>query len=247
MRKVLLLLLGLIIIGVSTSLCFINKAPSIRDDLISQTESIYKVKNIRGLKVELKGQNLTTQRVLILTGSVSTEQERIDAQTLAENIKGVIGVENQIIIKEKEKEKISLKIEKKQSASSETIVTPKTVVVAVEPTPLPTDLIEKVVVFIEPTALITELTSLPTELTKKINAIQEIVEEKTIPVIEVPVLVELMPQQPSVPNITNVIKVPIAIQKMVDVPIPVQAISPPVAIKVKEINSSVKLNIKGVE
>ena len=58
MKKLLLLLLGLILIGLLTYLCFSSKAISIQNDLIGKTEALYAQEGIKGIQVNGDGENL---------------------------------------------------------------------------------------------------------------------------------------------------------------------------------------------
>jgi OOP family OmpA-OmpF porin len=99
MRKWLLLLLGLILIGVLAYFCFMNKAPSIKNDLITKTESIYSQKGLEGIEVGIRGEDLEMTRIVTLKGTVTTEQARTQAGTLAGALEGVAGVDNQLVVK----------------------------------------------------------------------------------------------------------------------------------------------------
>ncbi len=99
MRRVLLLLFGLLLIGLLAYFCFGGKAQNIKDDLISKTERFYAGENIVGVEVGIKGEDLKQTRILTLSGTVSTEEEREKAEYWAKKVEGIEGVENQIVVK----------------------------------------------------------------------------------------------------------------------------------------------------
>lgn len=99
MRKWLLLLLGLILLGVLAYFCFKGKAPSIKDDLITKTEAVYSKQGLAGIDVGIKGEDLEMTRIITLTGTVLSDKEKKDAGKMAEEIEGVCGVDNQLVVK----------------------------------------------------------------------------------------------------------------------------------------------------
>jgi len=100
MKKFILLLLGLILIAILSYFCFLTKSPNIQNDLISKTKTLYTQQGVEGVNVEINGKNLKATRALILTGVVSTKDDRNHALLIAENIEGVTEVDSQIAIKE---------------------------------------------------------------------------------------------------------------------------------------------------
>lgn len=99
MKKWLLLLLGLILIVILSYFCFLTKTPTIQNDLVSKTQTQYKKQGIEGINIKNSGNNLNATRVLILTGTVLTGDEKNRAMNITKNIEGVTGVDNQIVIK----------------------------------------------------------------------------------------------------------------------------------------------------
>ena len=98
MRRVLLLLLGLLLIGVLAYFCFMSKALGIKEDLISKTQTVYTAKGLKDINIGIRGDNLEQTRILTLTGEVLTAKARKEAGILAQNIEGVDGVDNKLVI-----------------------------------------------------------------------------------------------------------------------------------------------------
>lgn len=98
MKKWLLLLLGLILIVILSYFCFLTKTSTIQNDLVSKTQTEYEKQAIEGINIKNSGNNLNATRILILTGTVLTVDEKNRAMNIAKNIEGVTGVDNQIVI-----------------------------------------------------------------------------------------------------------------------------------------------------
>jgi len=99
MGKGLLLLLGVILIGLLSYLCFMSKASGIEKELISRTKSLYSDKDMEWIEVGIRGEKLEMTRILTLTGVAKTAEERVEAESVAKNVEGVMGVDNKITIK----------------------------------------------------------------------------------------------------------------------------------------------------
>lgn len=99
MRKWLLLLLGLLLIFMLAYFCFMGKASGIKDSLISNTQIVYADKGIAGVNIGIKGEDLEQTRIITLTGTVLTDEEKKSAETLAGNVEGVTEVDNQLLVK----------------------------------------------------------------------------------------------------------------------------------------------------
>jgi hypothetical protein len=207
MKKILQILFALILILILTYITFINTFTTIQNNLISKAKILLKDNNITGINIKIEGEGLKMQRVLVLTGSVSTYKKKIDIGSLTQNIDGVVGVNNQI-----------------------TIVS-KVVQVQVAPTPIPTakvtitskQTIAPVVINIKPTftPLSTPVvfTKTTVESTITIPTHNEITEPITEPIIE-PII-----------DIPTVATVPKVIQNSINVPIPIKPVAVPIPIK----------------
>lgn len=121
MKKLLLLLLGLILIGILTYLCFSSKAISIQNDLIGKTEALYAQEGIKGIQVNGDGEKLKVTRILTLKGRVSTEKEKEYIALLTRNIEGVSEINNNIIVKIKKEPSLSREITTLKSPSPYTL------------------------------------------------------------------------------------------------------------------------------
>jgi len=98
MRKTLLLLLGLLLIGILSYFCFMDKSTVIKKDLITKTEAIYQKNGLEGIKVGIRGEGLKQTRTITLNGEVASENIKDKAEELALNIDGVMGVENNLVV-----------------------------------------------------------------------------------------------------------------------------------------------------
>ena len=229
MRKALLLLSGLILLGLLSYIGYIDKSPTIKNDLISKTDNAYKDKNISGIKVSVKGQDLAMTRVLVLTGSVLTEEKRSEAGDIANSIKGVKYIDNQITIMEEKKIEEKKVVVKKEVIIEKKINIEKEVVVKEE-------VIIKKETIVEPKVII-EKKPIENISIEKENIKKEIIEKKIIENIE----------KKDIKTIIPVAVAPIAIPKTVEVPIPVKAVTAPVAIQLEEQSKEIPSNTKGVE
>jgi len=96
MKKVLLVLLGLILLALLSFFCFQNKADTIRDTLVASTNSALSAHNITGVTANLKGYNHEMTDIMQLTGEVQNTETKVFAETLARGIDGVGDVDNQL-------------------------------------------------------------------------------------------------------------------------------------------------------
>lgn len=98
MRKLLILLLGAILIGILSYFCFLDKAGGIKDDLVSKTQSAYAEKQMAWVNTDIKGDDLEITRILTLSGTAPSEALKADAGRMALLQEGVSGVENNIVV-----------------------------------------------------------------------------------------------------------------------------------------------------
>jgi len=75
-----------------------SKALGIKEDLISKTQTVYTAKGLKDINIGIRGDNLEQTRILTLTGEVLTAKARKEAGILAQNIEGVDGVDNKLVI-----------------------------------------------------------------------------------------------------------------------------------------------------
>ncbi len=98
MKKILLALLGLILLGMLSFYCFNDKARSIKEHLISKADSTLNAHDLGWVKPELVGQGLESTNIVRLTGSTPSEDAKIEAERLVMAVDGVGGVDNQITL-----------------------------------------------------------------------------------------------------------------------------------------------------
>ena len=98
MRKVLLLLLGILLIFILSYFCYVNKSESIKNDLLTDAQNRYDSKSMNWVKTEIEGQNLKLTRTLILKGDTSSLIAKKEAEKIAYTIEGVKYVKNEIEI-----------------------------------------------------------------------------------------------------------------------------------------------------
>ena len=103
MRKSLLLLLGLLLILILSYFCFTGKSQFIKTDLVNKIEKVYEEESIEGVTVTLQGNAFAQTRRVVLQGEVETVLIKENAQSVAESIKGVSSIENQLTVLGKEK------------------------------------------------------------------------------------------------------------------------------------------------
>jgi len=96
MKKVLLTLLGLTLIGVISYFCFQDKIGTIRENLEVNANQALINNNYIDTKAYLVGNDFETTSVMKLTGDVPTEQDKQKAEDLVRSLSGISGVENQL-------------------------------------------------------------------------------------------------------------------------------------------------------
>ena len=98
MRKVLLLLLGILLIFILSYFCYVNKSEGIKNDLLTDAQNRYDSKSMNWVKTEIEGQDLKLTRTLILKGSTSSLIAKKEAEKIAYTVDGVKYVKNEIEI-----------------------------------------------------------------------------------------------------------------------------------------------------
>lgn len=98
MRKLMILLLGAILIGILSYFCFLDKAGGIKDDLVSKAQSAYAVKQMNWVNAGIKGDGLGMTRILTLTGTAPSAALKAEAARVALAQDGVYGVDNRLVI-----------------------------------------------------------------------------------------------------------------------------------------------------
>jgi hypothetical protein len=215
MKKILQILFALILILILTYITFINTSTTIQNNLISKAKILLKDNNITGINIKIEGEGLKMQRVLVLTGSVSTYKKKIDIGSLTQNIEGVLGVNNQITIVSK-----GVQVQVAPTPTPTPTLTP-----IFTPTPTakvtitPKQTIAPVIINIKPTftPISTPVVSTKTTVESIITipTHNEITEPITEPIIDIP----------------TVATVPKVIQNSINVPIPIKPVAVPIPIK----------------
>ena len=98
MRKLLILLLGAILLGILSYFCFTSKAEGIKDDLVSKAQSAYTSQKMDWVNTSVKGSGLEMTRTLVLEGTAPTEALKSQAEKIALAQIGVEAVNNNIVI-----------------------------------------------------------------------------------------------------------------------------------------------------
>lgn len=98
MKKIFLLLLGLILLGILAYYCFVSKAVNIKDELIFDVQKVFSEKKMNWVNAEIKANNFPFERVVILNGTAPTTDLRKKASLIATRVEGVTGVENNLQI-----------------------------------------------------------------------------------------------------------------------------------------------------
>ncbi len=128
MRKFLILLLGLLLIGILSYFCFLDKSAEIKNDLASKTQSTYTAKQMNWVKSDIKGNDLAMTRIVTLEGTAPSAAFKAEAQRIALAQEGVTGVENRLIVAQ---------ASSKADIKSESVITPVDVEIVSKPEAIP--------------------------------------------------------------------------------------------------------------
>ena len=102
MKKILILLLGLLLIGILTYFCFQDKVDTIRADLEASANSTLMSNNLVDVKAKLIGNSFETTTIMKLTGEVPTLEAKEEAGRLVGAVLGVSSVDNQLLVARQE-------------------------------------------------------------------------------------------------------------------------------------------------
>lgn len=108
MKKVWIIVGGILLIAILTLLCFASKQDAIVKEILVNTKTAIGDKNIT---VGIQGSGYQTTRIITLQGSVANEKEKASIEALAKNVEGVDGVINLLTIKQAPK-KSPIKLQK---------------------------------------------------------------------------------------------------------------------------------------
>ena len=193
---------------------FLDVSKTIKNDLISKATKLYQHEKLLGVHVTLEGEGISTTRVLKLTGTVKSEEEKHKAKSLAQNIEGVLNVHSQIKIKKSTYvEKPIITIETKTPLHEKKIEKNQTITIKQEEEKDSTTIIQKEI-------------KLPAIPKKTATVLQATIVEKNIttPIpITKKITVPIVPTTATVPQATLVEKkiVKKITEKNVTTPIPI--------------------------
>ena len=125
MKKILILILGLILIGVLTYFCFENKIGTIKQELETSANNALISNNFTDVKAKLVGDGFETTTIMKLTGNASSTEAKDAAGSLAGAVIGVSGVDNQLIVKQETLASIPEDLESLEDISPEPQVAPE--------------------------------------------------------------------------------------------------------------------------
>jgi outer membrane protein OmpA-like peptidoglycan-associated protein len=107
MRKFLLWLLGLLLVGILVYLCFGQKADEIKREILYNVNTTFSSNDIKWAKADVKGEGLSLTRIITLDGIAPSQQLKTKAGLLASSVAGVAYVQNNLKIKHSSKEQES--------------------------------------------------------------------------------------------------------------------------------------------
>ncbi len=99
MRRVLLVLLGLLLLLLLSYICFSSKDDFIRKDLVSKVNNLYKSKQMEWVKADLQGDGLGLTAIMTLRGTAPNIEAKNEAEKIALSVNGVQGVNNLLVVK----------------------------------------------------------------------------------------------------------------------------------------------------
>jgi outer membrane protein OmpA-like peptidoglycan-associated protein len=98
MKKVLLALLGLVLIGILTYFCFLDKIGSMRESLETNANGTLMSNNLVDAKAQLVGNDFETTTIMRLTGKVASDEEKNKAENLVSSVSGISSIDNQLVV-----------------------------------------------------------------------------------------------------------------------------------------------------
>jgi outer membrane protein OmpA-like peptidoglycan-associated protein/osmotically-inducible protein OsmY len=96
MRKLLLWLLGLLLMGILAYFCFTSRSAGIKEHLVSDVQSAYSAQQMDWVQADLKGNCFDMTRVLTLEGTAPSIELKEKAGAIAAGIAGVAAVKNNL-------------------------------------------------------------------------------------------------------------------------------------------------------
>ncbi len=117
MKKILIILLGLLLIGILTYFCFQDKIGTIRENLETNANSILMSNNLTDAKAGLIGNGFETTTIMKLTGNAPSVESKEEVGRLVAAVGGVSSVDNQLLVARQELVSIPEDIEEIQPIS----------------------------------------------------------------------------------------------------------------------------------
>ena len=102
MKRALLLLAGLLLIGLLSFLCFVNKVDSIKSSIISNVTSNLKDRQIDWVKPQIVGEGIEATEIVALSGEAPSLEKKEEAIKIAKSSLGVWDVRDYITVKKPE-------------------------------------------------------------------------------------------------------------------------------------------------
>ncbi len=96
MRKLLLWLLGLLLMGILAYFCFMDRSDGIKKHLVSEVQTAYANEKMDWVHADLKGNGLDMRRTMMLEGTAPSVALKEKAALIAAGIAGVATVENNL-------------------------------------------------------------------------------------------------------------------------------------------------------
>ncbi len=106
MKKIVLIILGLIAIIALSYGCFFMKKDQIKEDLLLKAQSTYKINGMNWVHPTIQGENLEVTRILQLNGNAPSQEAKDEAEKIASTIEGLSGIDNKISVPVKVRETI---------------------------------------------------------------------------------------------------------------------------------------------
>jgi len=98
MKKFLLLLSGIILIGLLSLICFANKVDAIKSYFVNKTKSELSKESMYSVDVDLRGKGFSTELWTVLSGVVTDDSIKKKAVESASKVDGIFGVDDKITV-----------------------------------------------------------------------------------------------------------------------------------------------------
>ena len=98
-----------LLIGLLGNYCFLVKVDMMKKNFLLMAQNTYAKHNMLRVNIEIKGNGYKMKRIMILSGVVLSEKDKEKAEQIALSINGIVKVENNLKIKNINKD-LSFKI-----------------------------------------------------------------------------------------------------------------------------------------